>query len=47
MSSYPLAQRRRCRRCGVEVVQKSRVRLALVGALMLAGLELGVLWSLL
>ena len=33
-----------CKRCGGEVVQKSRVRLALVGVLMLAPLGLGVLW---
>jgi hypothetical protein len=33
-----------CKRCGGEVVQKSRGRLALVGALMLAALGLGALW---
>jgi hypothetical protein len=33
-----------CKRCGGEVVRKSRVRLALVGILMLAALGLGVLW---
>ena len=34
-----------CRRCGGEVVQKSRSRLALVGALMLVSVGLGVLWA--
>jgi hypothetical protein len=33
-----------CRRCGGEVVRKSRGRLALVGVLMLAALGLGPLW---
>jgi hypothetical protein len=32
-----------CRRCGGEVVQKSRRRLALVGVLMIVVLALGVL----
>jgi hypothetical protein len=31
-----------CRRCGGEVVQKSRARLALVSGLLLAGLGLGL-----
>src|SRR5690348_320294 len=34
-----------CRRCGGEVVQKSRGRLALVGALMLAAGGSGFLWA--
>jgi hypothetical protein len=33
-----------CKRCGGEVVQKSRGRLVVVGVLMLAGLGLGPLW---
>src|SRR6516162_7263752 len=33
-----------CKRCGGEVVQKSRGRLVLVGVLMLAALGLGTLW---
>lgn len=33
-----------CKRCGGEVVQKSRGRLAVVGVLLLAGLGLGFLW---
>jgi hypothetical protein len=33
-----------CRRCGGEVVKKSRRRLAVVGALMLAALGFAVLW---
>jgi hypothetical protein len=32
-----------CRRCGGEVVQKSRSRLVLVGALMFVGLSLSLL----
>jgi hypothetical protein len=36
-----------CRRCGGEVVQKNRGRLALVGAVMLAALGLSVLGPLL
>lgn len=34
-----------CKRCGGELVQKSRRQLALVGALMLLALGLGLLWS--
>ena len=34
-----------CRRCGGEIVQKSRSRLALVGILMLLGLGLGFVWA--
>ena len=33
-----------CKRCGGEVVRKNRVRLAVVGTLMLAGAGLGVVW---
>lgn len=33
-----------CKRCGGEVVQRSRGRLALVGIFMLAALGFGVLW---
>jgi hypothetical protein len=33
-----------CLRCSGEVVQKSRARLALVGALMLAALGTGFIW---
>jgi hypothetical protein len=33
-----------CRRCGGEVVRKSRGRLALVGALMLAAVGIALLW---
>ena len=33
-----------CRRCGGEVVQKSRARLAAVGAAMIVGVALGLLW---
>jgi hypothetical protein len=33
-----------CKRCGGEVVQKSRSRLSLLGILMLAALGLGMLW---
>ena len=33
-----------CKRCGGEVIQKSRARLALVGTLLLAALGLGILW---
>lgn len=36
-----------CRRCGGEVVQKGRGRLALVGVLLLAGMGLGLLSPLL
>ena len=34
-----------CRRCGGEIVQKSRARLASVGVLMLAGTGVGFLWA--
>lgn len=33
-----------CKRCGGQVVQKSRARLVGVGGLMLTGLGLGFLW---
>jgi hypothetical protein len=33
-----------CKRCGGQVVGKSRLRLALVGSLMLAGMGLSALW---
>ncbi len=34
-----------CRRCGGQVVKKSRARLAVVGAAMLACVGLGPLWA--
>jgi hypothetical protein len=34
-----------CRRCGGEVVQKSVIRLILVGVAMLAAACLGIVWS--
>jgi hypothetical protein len=34
----------RCSRCGGEIVQKSRSRLALVGVLLVAALGSGILW---
>jgi hypothetical protein len=34
-----------CKRCGGQVVQKNRLRLALVGGLMLAGVGLGLVWA--
>ncbi len=34
----------KCRRCGGDVVQKSKGRLILVGVILLATLSLGLLW---